>query len=82
MVRPESVRLASASPDNQGLLGRVVMVSFLGSFIRVSVDCQAADDPIIVDMPIGLNDQVRQDALVLLRWEAEAAVLFQDAVTD
>jgi spermidine/putrescine transport system ATP-binding protein len=82
MVRPESVRLASASPDDQGLLGRVVMVSFLGSFIRVSVDCQAADDPIIVDMPIGLNDQVREDALVLLRWEAEAAVLFQEAVPD
>jgi ABC-type Fe3+/spermidine/putrescine transport system ATPase subunit len=82
MVRPESVRLVAASPDDQGLLGTVVMVSFLGNFIRASVDCQVADDPIIVDMPTELSEQVREDALVLLRWEAEAAVLFQDAVTD
>ena len=51
MVRPESVRLAPASPNDPGLLGTVVKVSFLGSFTRVSIDCPAAEDPIIVDMP-------------------------------
>ena len=82
MVRPESVRLAPASPDDPGLLGTVVKVSFLGSFTRVSVDCPAADDPIIVDMPTDLNEQVREDALVQLRWEAEAAVLFHGEVNE
>jgi spermidine/putrescine transport system ATP-binding protein len=82
MVRPESVRLAPASPDGPGLLGKVVKVSFLGSFTRASIDCPAADDPILVDMPAELNEQVREDALVQLRWEAEAAVLFQGAVNE
>jgi ABC-type Fe3+/spermidine/putrescine transport system ATPase subunit len=79
MIRPESVRLASASPDDPGLLGTVVKVSFLGSFTRASVTCPAADDPIIVDMPTELTEQVREGALVQLRWEAEAAVLFHGA---
>jgi spermidine/putrescine transport system ATP-binding protein len=82
MVRPESVHLAPASPDNPGLLGTVVKVSFLGSFTRASVACPATDDPLIVDMPTELHAQVREDALVELRWEAEAAVLFHDAVTE
>ena len=82
MVRPESVRLAPASPDDPGLLGTVVKVSFLGSFTRASVTCPAADDPIVVDMPTDQNEQVREDALVQLRWEAEAAVLFHGAGTE
>jgi ABC-type Fe3+/spermidine/putrescine transport system ATPase subunit len=82
MVRPESVRLSPASPDDPGLLGTVVKVSFLGSFTRASIDCPATDDPIIVDMPTEPNEQVREDALVELRWEAEAAVLFHDAVNE
>jgi ABC-type Fe3+/spermidine/putrescine transport system ATPase subunit len=79
MVRPESVRLAPASPNDPGLLGTVVKVSFLGSFTRVSIDCPAADDPVIVDMPGEPNEQVRENTLVALRWEPEAAVLFHDA---
>ena len=82
MIRPESVRLAPASPDDPGLLGTVVKVSFLGSFTRASVDCPAADDPILVDMPTDLHEQVREDALVQLRWEAEAAVIFHGAVNE
>ncbi len=82
MVRPESVRLVPASPGDSGLLGTVVKVSFLGSFTRASVDCPAADDPIIVDTPAGLTEQVREATLVQLRWEADAAVLFHDAVTE
>ena len=79
MVRPESVRLATASPTDPGLLGTVVKVSFLGNFTRVSLKCAAAEDPIVVDMPTELTEQVREDSLVALRWEAEAAVLFQHA---
>jgi spermidine/putrescine transport system ATP-binding protein len=81
MVRPESVSLVPASPDDRGLLGTVVKVSFLGSFTRASVDCPAVDDPIIVDTPAGLTEQAREATLVQLRWEADAAVLFHDAVT-
>jgi ABC-type Fe3+/spermidine/putrescine transport system ATPase subunit len=82
MVRPESVRLAPASHDDPGLLGTVAKVSFLGSFTRASVICPAADDPILVDMPTDLHEQVREDALVQLRWEAEAAVIFHGAVNE
>jgi hypothetical protein len=60
----------------------VVKVSFLGSFTRTSVTCPAADDPIIVDTPAGLTEQVREAMLVQLRWEADAAVLFHNAVTE
>jgi len=82
MVRPEAVRLVPASPDDRGLLGTVVKVSFLGNFTRASVDCPAADGPLIVDMPADLNEQVREDALVGLRWEADTAVLFHNAGQD
>ncbi len=82
MVRPESVRLVPASPGDRGLLGTVVKVSFLGSFTRASVDCPAADDPIIVDTPGPLSEQIREATLVQLRWEADAAVLFHDSVKD
>ena len=76
MVRPESVRLTTASPNDPGLLGTVINVSFLGSFTRVSIDCPAAEDPVIVDMPAGPEEQVSEGGVVQLRWDAEAAVLF------
>jgi spermidine/putrescine transport system ATP-binding protein len=76
MVRPESVRLTAASPADPGLLGTVLMVSFLGNFTRVSIDCAAAEDPVIVDIPTELDEQVRAGRVVQLRWEPEAAVLF------
>jgi ABC-type Fe3+/spermidine/putrescine transport system ATPase subunit len=79
MVRPESVRLVPASPHDPGFLGTVVKVSFLGNFTRASIDCPAAEGPMIVDMPTELTEQVREGSLVQLRWEAEAAVLFHHA---
>jgi iron(III) transport system ATP-binding protein len=79
MVRPESVHLIPASPQERGLLGQVVTVSFLGSFTRVTVDCPAVEDPLVVDITTKLHEQVRAGALVQLRWEADAAVLFTDA---
>lgn len=82
MVRPEAVHLVPASPEDRGLLGTVVKVSFLGSFIRASVECPGSDDPIIVDTPAGRTEQIREATLVQLRWEADAAVLFHDGVTE
>jgi ABC-type Fe3+/spermidine/putrescine transport system ATPase subunit len=81
MVRPEAVRLTPASPNDPGFLGKVVKVSFLGGFTRISIDCAAAEDPIIVDLPGELEEQVQEDGLVRLHWEAEAAVLFHDTAT-
>jgi spermidine/putrescine transport system ATP-binding protein len=82
MVRPESVRLAPGSPGDSGLLGTVVKVSFLGNVTRISIDCPAADGPLIVDMQAEPDERVQEGRLVQLRWEAEAAVLFHDAGTD
>jgi spermidine/putrescine transport system ATP-binding protein len=82
MVRPESVRVTPGSRDDRGLLGTVVKVSFLGNLTRISVDCPAADGPIIADMQTEPDEQVQEGRPVHLRWEAEAAVLFQDAGTD
>jgi spermidine/putrescine transport system ATP-binding protein len=77
MVRPEALQLTPASRNDPGLLGTVVKVSFLGSITRASIDCPAADDPLIVDMHGDLNRQVRENVLVRLGWEAEAVVLFE-----
>ena len=79
MVRPESVRLAPASANDPGLLGTVAKLSFLGNFTRASIDCPAAEDLIVVEMQAKLHEQVREDALVQLQWEADATVLFEDA---
>ena len=78
MVRPESVRLAPASPDGQGLVGTVAQLSFLGNFTRASIDCPAMDDHFIVDMPTELHEPIREDASVQLQWDADTAVLFHD----
>jgi spermidine/putrescine transport system ATP-binding protein len=76
MVRPESVRLTAASPNDSGLLGTVTAVSFLGNFTRVSVDCPAAEGPVIVEMPAEQDELVRGGGVVQLHWAPEAAVLF------
>jgi spermidine/putrescine transport system ATP-binding protein len=76
MVRPESIQLKVASPNDPGLLGTVTLVSFLGNFTRVSIDCPAAEDPVIVETQSELDEQVRAGCVVQLRWEPEAAVLF------
>lgn len=78
MVRPESVRLAPAGPEDEGLVGTVVKLSFLGSFTRASIDCPEADDPVIVDMPTELPEGLVEGGSARLRWERDAAVLFRE----
>jgi spermidine/putrescine transport system ATP-binding protein len=75
MVRPESIRLTTASPNDPGLLGTVTMVSFLGNFTHVSIDCPAAEGPVIVEMPTEADEQIRVGCVVQLRWAPDAAVL-------
>ncbi len=75
MVRPECVRLTPASEGDPGLIGTVVKVSFLGSATRASVRCAAVDAPFIVDMPSGLDHNVRESSLVQLSWDVKDVVL-------
>ena len=39
MIRPEAVRVMAGNGHREGLVGRVVSSSFLGSFTRVAVQC-------------------------------------------
>ncbi|MDQ6818166.1 MAG: ABC transporter ATP-binding protein [Actinomycetota bacterium] len=78
MVRPESVRLTPATEDGQHLVGRVMKSAFLGTFTRVSIDCEVSDEPFLVELPGAKNDGIVDDMMVHISWEAEDAVLFQD----
>ncbi len=75
MVRPECVRLSPASEGDSGLIGTVIKVSFLGSATRASVRCAAVDAPFIVDLPSGLDHQIREESLVALSWDVKDTVL-------
>jgi len=78
MVRPESVRLAPAQPEDGGLIGRIVKLSFLGNFVRASIECSATDDFLVVDMSTEPSAGIREGESTRLRWEADAAVLFRE----
>ncbi len=78
MVRPECVRLTAASAGDQGLIGTVIKVSFLGSVTRASVDCPAAGTPLIVDLPSGVEHQIREGSLVRAQWDVKDTVLLDN----
>jgi ABC-type Fe3+/spermidine/putrescine transport system ATPase subunit len=82
MVRPECVRLAPASDGEPSLIGTVIKISFLGSVTRASVLCQAVDAPFIVDMPSGLDHDIRENSLVQLRWDVKDVVLLDGPPDD
>jgi spermidine/putrescine transport system ATP-binding protein len=75
MVRPECVRLTPASPDDPGLVGTVVKLSFLGSVTRASIDCPEVESPLIVDLPSGVDHGIRENTLVRLQWDVKDTVL-------
>jgi ABC-type Fe3+/spermidine/putrescine transport system ATPase subunit len=78
MVRPESVRLSPATEDGRRLVGRVMKSAFLGTFTRISVDCEVTDDPFLVELPSAKNDGILDDMLVDMSWDPGDAVLFED----
>ncbi|HEX4033198.1 MAG TPA: ABC transporter ATP-binding protein [Solirubrobacteraceae bacterium] len=82
MVRPECVRLTPASEGDPNLVGTVIKISFLGSVTRASVLCPAIDAPFIVDMPSGLDHDIRENSLVQLRWDVKDTVLLDDPPDD
>jgi ABC-type Fe3+/spermidine/putrescine transport system ATPase subunit len=80
MVRPESVRLTPAAQgDNDSrLVGRVMKSAFLGTFTRVSIDCEVTEEPFLVELPSAKVEGITDDMLVQLSWDADDAVLFHD----
>jgi hypothetical protein len=53
----------------------VIKLSFLGSVTRASIDCPSVDSLLIVDMPSGIDHEVREDTLVRLQWDVKDTVL-------
>lgn len=78
MIRPESIRLRPTSPGAPALVGRVVKLSFLGSVVRAAITCLATDGLLIADMPSDTYDDIRENALVEICWDAADAVLFPE----
>ena len=77
MVRPESLRLVDPDDAPAGALhGRTVKSSFLGTRVRVAVDCEAASAPLMValhgDEATALPEPDRR---VALWWAAEDALV-------
>ncbi|TML70373.1 MAG: ABC transporter ATP-binding protein [Actinobacteria bacterium] len=83
MIRPESIHvvLPEAAPPGS-LRATTVQTSFLGSYTRVAVRCEAVDDPVLV--AVHGKGEIAVDALdidkeVALWWRPDDAVLIEGA---
>jgi spermidine/putrescine transport system ATP-binding protein len=81
MIRPEAVQVIAGNGHNAGLAGRVVTSSFLGSFTRVAVQCEAAGTPIMAALQAGAAARFAEDATATVTWSPEDAVVL-DAQPD
>jgi ABC-type Fe3+/spermidine/putrescine transport system ATPase subunit len=75
MVRPEAVRLMAGNGHRDGLTGRVVRSSFLGSFTRVAVQCDGADAQIMAALQGGAPWPLEENATATVTWSPEDAVV-------
>jgi spermidine/putrescine transport system ATP-binding protein len=75
MVRPEAVQVVAGNGHRAGLSGKVVTSSFLGSFTRVAVQCEAAGTPIMAALQAGAAAQFTEDATATVTWSPEDAVV-------
>jgi len=79
MVRPEAIRLSPGNGQATGLTGRVVTTSFLGTFTRVAVRCDAADAHFTAALPGGAATQFTEDEVATVTWsEGDAVVLDEE----
>jgi hypothetical protein len=69
------VQVVAGNGHNAGLAGRVVTSSFLGSFTRVAVQCEAAGTPIMAALQAGAAAQFAADATATVTWSPEDAVV-------
>jgi spermidine/putrescine transport system ATP-binding protein len=75
MVRPESVRVSAGNGHHAGLVGMVVGSSFLGSFSRVAVQCEALDTPIIAALTAEAAAPLATNATATVSWSPQDAVV-------
>jgi len=75
MVRPESVRVAAGNGHHAGLVGMVVGSSFLGSFSRVAVQCEALGHPIIAALTADAAAPLATNATATVSWSPQDAVV-------
>lgn len=75
MIRPEAVQVVAGNGHRSGLAGKVVTSSFLGSFTRVAVQCEAAGTPIMAALQAGAAAQFAEDATATVTWSPEDAVV-------
>lgn len=75
MVRPESVRVTAGNGHHAGLVGTVVGSSFLGSFSRVAVQCDALGMPIIAALQADAAAPLEHDAAATVSWSPQDAVV-------
>jgi spermidine/putrescine transport system ATP-binding protein len=83
MVRPESIHVGAPAEAQAGSLrATTVQTSFLGSYTRVAVRCDAVDDPVLVAVHGKgeiADDMVNVDKEVALWWRPDDAVLIEGA---
>jgi len=75
MVRPESVRVNAGNGHHAGLAGMVVGSSFLGSFSRVAVQCEALGTPIIAALTADAAAPLAANATATVSWSPQDAVV-------
>jgi spermidine/putrescine ABC transporter ATP-binding subunit len=75
MVRPEAVRVIAGNGHPAGLVGTVVGSSFLGSFSRVAVQCEALGMPIIAALQADAAAPLHNDATATVSWSPQDAVV-------
>jgi spermidine/putrescine transport system ATP-binding protein len=81
MVRPESIRVGAAESAPPGAVrGRAVQSSFLGARVRVAVDTDASDAPLMVAMHGDDSSSVpAEDDAIAVWWDAEDAIVLDAA---
>jgi spermidine/putrescine transport system ATP-binding protein len=75
MIRPEDVRLMAGNGHHEGLAGRVVRSSFLGSFTRVAVQCDGAGAQIMASLQGGTAGPLQENATATVTWSPDDAVV-------
>jgi ABC-type Fe3+/spermidine/putrescine transport system ATPase subunit len=75
MIRPEAVQVIAGNGHHEGLAGKVVRSSFLGSFTRVAVQCESADAQIMAALQGGAASQLSPNATATVTWSPQDAVV-------
>jgi spermidine/putrescine transport system ATP-binding protein len=75
MIRPEDVQVIAGNGRREGLAGKVVRSSFLGSFTRVAVQCDTAGAQIMAALQGGAASQLQENATATVTWAPQDAVV-------